>query len=494
MIRRFTLADQAAFAALSGDANPLHLDPALARRLLFGGLVVHGVHAVLWALDRALGQNPAGPPPTALATLTATFHRPVMVGDAVELTIGRTDSGLTATLCCEGVECAQVEASFGPGRSDRDLPPLPPVVCRDRGLAELAGASGHLDLGLDADRLAILFPAAAALPRVQIATILASTRLVGMEAPGLHSIFNSLRLTFPPDGLAEPSEAGPTLAYRVVSLHERFNRVSLQVSGPGCTGRLEASYRPAPRRQATFDDLRRLVRPGMFAGQRALIVGGSRGLGEVVAKLVACGGGSVRLTYNQGRAEADAIVAELTAAGADAAAFAWDVTGPDSGNLDRLGTFHPTHLYHFATPFIATRPSDRFRMEAYLLFSRFYVEGFDRLVRALAAHVLDGRTGRGEGDRPADGILRVFYPSTIFIDHPEPGMAEYAAAKAAGEALCGQLAAEDGRLRILSRRLPRLMTDQTVKLVGSGGDDPAPVLLEILGALDALPPAAGPQG
>ncbi|HNC74922.1 MAG TPA: MaoC/PaaZ C-terminal domain-containing protein, partial [Elusimicrobiota bacterium] len=38
---------QNAFARLSGDANPLHVDPAAARRLLFGRAVVHGVHGVL---------------------------------------------------------------------------------------------------------------------------------------------------------------------------------------------------------------------------------------------------------------------------------------------------------------------------------------------------------------------------------------------------------------------------------------------------------------
>ena len=36
---------------LSGDYNPLHLDVLLARRLLFGSPVVHGIHSLLWSLD-----------------------------------------------------------------------------------------------------------------------------------------------------------------------------------------------------------------------------------------------------------------------------------------------------------------------------------------------------------------------------------------------------------------------------------------------------------
>ena len=49
--RQFTLADQWAFAELSGDRNPVHLDMQVARRLLLGGVAVHGIHLVLWALD-----------------------------------------------------------------------------------------------------------------------------------------------------------------------------------------------------------------------------------------------------------------------------------------------------------------------------------------------------------------------------------------------------------------------------------------------------------
>ena len=49
--RIFTPDDQEAFAQFSGDFNPFHMDSLVARRLLSGETVVHGVHTILFGLD-----------------------------------------------------------------------------------------------------------------------------------------------------------------------------------------------------------------------------------------------------------------------------------------------------------------------------------------------------------------------------------------------------------------------------------------------------------
>ncbi|MGH8645572.1 MAG: MaoC/PaaZ C-terminal domain-containing protein, partial [Gammaproteobacteria bacterium] len=53
-LRKYTMPDQQRFCELSGDLNPLHLDPVSARREFFGDVVVHGIHGVLRALDAYL--------------------------------------------------------------------------------------------------------------------------------------------------------------------------------------------------------------------------------------------------------------------------------------------------------------------------------------------------------------------------------------------------------------------------------------------------------
>ena len=57
--RFFTEKDQYFFANLSGDQNPLHVDAVYARRTQLGQQIVHGMHAVTWALETFWEKNPS---------------------------------------------------------------------------------------------------------------------------------------------------------------------------------------------------------------------------------------------------------------------------------------------------------------------------------------------------------------------------------------------------------------------------------------------------
>jgi acyl dehydratase len=70
------------YAALSGDFNPLHVDPAYAAATRFGSVVAHGpvgLQTVFEALTTWLGLDalPAG------ASVDATYLAPIRPGDAV---------------------------------------------------------------------------------------------------------------------------------------------------------------------------------------------------------------------------------------------------------------------------------------------------------------------------------------------------------------------------------------------------------------------------
>ncbi|HYW79079.1 MAG TPA: MaoC family dehydratase, partial [Thermoguttaceae bacterium] len=74
-MKSFTFDDQRRFARLSGDSNPLHMDLVGSRRLLFGEVVVHGAHTLLWCLDQVLGSLASER--IVLKELKATFRSPL---------------------------------------------------------------------------------------------------------------------------------------------------------------------------------------------------------------------------------------------------------------------------------------------------------------------------------------------------------------------------------------------------------------------------------
>jgi len=100
--------------------------------------------------------------------------------------------------------------------------------------------------------------------------------------------------------------------------------------------------------------------------------------------------------------------------------------------------------------------------------------------RRFAAVYLDGFFGVYQACRTVSADrLKIFYPSSTALDERVPGLAEYAAAKAAGEALCTYLAASDPSLTLVVRRLPRTATDQTATLFPQPAADALAVMLEI---------------
>ena len=463
-LRVFSAEDQLAFARLSGDYNPIHLDPVVARRLLFGQPVVHGMHALLWAVDGLLAQTEAK---VRLKAVKARFRSSIPLDVPVELQVNHkspTDAALELRSEGAKVLTANVSLELTTGRETpipREVPASGP--CRDQSPAELPSASGRVLLCLEPEIAKRLFPNAfRLLPADQLATLLATTRVVGMEAPGLHSILAGLDLH---DCGSTASEDLPELRYATESFDERISRLELRLEAPGLAGMVTAFVRPEPRRQSAFAAIRLLVGPDEFRHEKALVIGGSRGLGEVAVKLLTAGGADVRFTYHRGAAEAERLTSEIAGEGGSVASFPYDVLCNGSQLAAGVQGWSPTLLCYFATPFIATGVERRFRVPRFQNFCRYYLDGFLEAFEAV---------------RQLGSLSGVFNPSSSFVDELPLNMGEYAAAKSAAETLCRYLEKTHGGIRFHCPRLPRLATDQTASLIRTDLPDPAPTLLAAL--------------
>lgn len=467
--RTFDAADQLAFARLSGDWNPLHIDPVAARRSLFGRAVVHGIHALLWGLDRWLAEIPGA---IELRSLTAAFSKPIPVGERVGWSLDDAGDGRAAIrLTCGGGTAATITLAWRDAErveSDAILAEVPErLEPRALSAEEVARDSGTLGLYLEPAGALNLFPhLSQRLAPIQAAILLATTRLVGVVCPGRDSLYAELSLS----AASAPPRDG--LAYAVTRCDTRVGLVMMDLTAPGMAGTVKAFLRPQPRRQADYAALKKQVTEGEFGGQRALVVGGSRGLGEVVAKLLAAGGADVRITYHHGQADARRIVDEVVAHGGRAAAYHCDVLDLQAGlRAITAGGWVPTDLYYFATPHIFSGVRGEFSVDLFRSFADYYVLGFAGAVAWL---------------RPL-GIRGLFFPSTVAIDELPLDMGEYAAAKLAGESTCAFLRKAVKGVRVHAPRIPRVATDQTLTIMPLKNADPVPIMLRELRAFRDLP-------
>src|SRR5262249_52764110 len=127
----------------------------------------------------------------------------------------------------------------------------------------------------------------------------------------------------------------------------------------------------------------------------------------------------------------------------------YDARRPASDQFKTLEGY-PSTLYYFATGSIFRRKSRVFVGAIYEDFVDVYLRGFFDLCSTL--------------NQPMRA-LTAFYPSSIYVQERPAEMTEYAMAKAAGEVLCQDMMRFLPNLRVLSMRLPRMATDQTLSVL-----------------------------
>lgn len=79
--RQVAEGDLAAFAAVTGDDNPVHLDEAYAAATPFGGRIAHGMLSAGF-ISALIAKKLPGPGAVYLSQ-TLRFRRPVRIGDVV---------------------------------------------------------------------------------------------------------------------------------------------------------------------------------------------------------------------------------------------------------------------------------------------------------------------------------------------------------------------------------------------------------------------------
>ena len=85
--REVQQADLVAFARITGDLNPLHVDPEVARRTVFRGTVAHGMYVLSFAAGSMWQSGAFDGTVIAVEAVTSRFVAPVRPLDRLEVTL-----------------------------------------------------------------------------------------------------------------------------------------------------------------------------------------------------------------------------------------------------------------------------------------------------------------------------------------------------------------------------------------------------------------------
>ncbi|MEO9384751.1 SDR family NAD(P)-dependent oxidoreductase [Chromobacterium phragmitis] len=474
--------EQSSFAAISLDVNPMHVDKEYARRLITGHRVVHGIHILLHALEFFFHTGAY-----CVVDISCTFKNPLSVGETAEFfeVDHQTDQCLIEVRC-GGLLCAAISLGLHEDDGNTKLPAsclstTPKISETTRyspstplELSPSVYLNKWISVPLSGQGLESCFPLVVQhLKSKHAAGLCALSFFVGMICPGLHSLFGSLKVK-----IERADEGSNDLHFSVKKYHERFGLVDIAVAG--ClSGKIEAFARPKPFQQMTVAEVMAYVDAAEFSGSTALIVGGSRGLGELTGKILASGGCHTIITYAQGFQDAQAICNEINQnSPGSCETMKLDVT-KDAFDDPSLGLEYRgiDVIFYFATSRISRKKAGAFDQNLFDEFVEIYVRKLHDMYLFF--------------DRVANKTVKVFVPSSVFVESRPHGMTEYAMAKSAAEVLITDLNKVSQKVSISSSRLPRLGTDQTAALVSdsmaSGVDTLLPIIRSLLEKSHELP-------
>lgn len=209
----------------------------------------------------------------------------------------------------------------------------------------------------------------------------------------------------------------------------------------------------------------------------SVLITGATGIGAAVARRLASDGWAVCVTFRTHRQEADALLAELTASGANAIVTQLDIT--DSESVDRACSRAESELGPIGalvanagvidSDLAVTQPIDDFAA----VFAT-NVTGTQRCVRRVLMPMVKARRGR------------IVLIGSIAASKATAGQAAYGASKAALEGLARNLAVEVARRGVTVNVVAPGLIDTERLQEANTGFDPALVPMRRLGTPDEV--------
>ena len=442
--KKFTFKDAEIFSRISGDFNPIHLSNDFASRSIHGSRIIHGMNVILWSLNIFCEKEK----PFGIIDIRIDFKEPIFLHKLVYLEILKKANNIYQFKVFDN---HTLKSSFTiiikKNKYENNIIKNTyfAKVSPNKFNNKILKLEHKSDVNFNKTLAKVVFKNLyAKLNHNVLGSLLKTSKIVGMIYPGKFSTFVSLR--------GQLNLNFDKLNFVIKKYDERFNFLNIKLSGI-INGSIEAVETPKPIKVKPLLDIKDFLKKisfdkrQSFRNKQVLIIGGSRGLGAYLVRILALQGADVMFTYNKSKIEASRLVKELKEFGKKKVTFIkLDVL---KNNFNFLSNYTPDQLYYMATTKIGTvENSKTVNTEKLSLFYNIYIECFLNIYNSLGK----------------EKKIKVLYPSSIYVRNKSMQKSEYVIIKKLGETICKELNRQISNKVIYIPKIKPLLTDQHLSI------------------------------
>jgi len=444
----FKITDQQVFSNLSNDYNPIYLDYEYSNKSSYNKPVIYGILIVLKSLDNLNFVSKK-----KFENIKVEFIKFINVDDDINIEYNNEQILIYKNI---NTLCTKIKYSLIDDQSNLKIEdfnnnlktPLNDNKPCQNYLLKLNINSSYLEKYYNK-----IFQN---LNLLQIYQIINLSTFVGMITPGLNSLFNSFELNWD-DNTYEDIYL---LNFQLDYFDETYKTCFYNFYGKNTNGRLQCVYRPENVKQIKLKNI--LINNEQFKNEKVLVIGGSRGIGEVISKIFYAGGADVILSYYNCYSEALAIREESNN---NIKIVKYNVLEDYDKINDIIDNIEVTKIFYMATPKMIE--NEYFNINTFDLYYKYYCKGFNLLFEKINKK----------------SLKYIFYPSSEYINI-ENNFKEYSLAKKMGEEIIKTLEYNYKNIKFDYIRLPRLLTDLTNSIINDLSKNPYEYLIKHFNILE----------
>jgi len=420
----FKKKDQIFFSKISDDYNDIHLNNFAAKKLIYGQQIVHGVNILLTALNFFFKYYKF----FLLKRLDCNFLKPVFLNEKIFFYLKRKFNKFYLSVETQNTLCCVILINNSNTIDySKDFFFNKKFFFKKKKLS-LNKYYLYLKKKINSNILK---------------EILSISYLVGMLYPGKYSLLSSISI----DNLHNNFKK-KYYSY-LIKKNKKIGKYEILLNGNTKSHITAFSY--IIHHQLNISNLKKIVKKKFLNNKRTLIIGASSGLGETTAKLMALVGSDLFLTYNNEIKNIYKIKKDINrSTSVNCKIFKANILKKNF--LNKIKNINDLdYIFYFATPKILQTSYNKFNYDLYRVYKSYYVDQFYKFCFLIS--------------KITKKKVKVFYPSTIFLNYKNRLYNEYILAKKQAEKKYPLFKKKIKNIKIFFCKLPEMTTNQNIRVL-----------------------------